>query len=567
MIRGMDISSYPEMVDRGIKYYDASGNEVDMLEYAVKRGFNYARLRIWKNPDCIPETEGYCSLEKTIAMAKMIVSKGIGFLLDFHYSDWWADPGNQRKPKEWENFTVDQLEEAVYQYTKECMEALDAAGAYPDMVQIGNEIRTGMLFPEGAVPNWHNLARFVNAGIRAVRETQGERRTKIMLHLDQGGKYEYFREWFDCMQENGVRDYDIIGLSYYPFWHGTFYEFKQNMDALVERYGKELVVAETAHPFRKSGGNFFREEQERAAGFPAERQMQKKVLELIMNIIANVKEQKGLGFFYWEPFVRTEEDSQGWGTCMGLMDENGRPTPGFDAIAYEPDLRAKKEIVKIYYEEEYIVRNFRKGMSDDENLLLETDELPTAVKVLFSDGSVEEKPVSWQIEKTESGEETVFFQGTVLEVEEKWARQKLLAKTEGKVTNLLPNGDFADGLTGYQVSGSVERVEYGTDEQGFWYKATENFFLDVQVPYCVTEAGNYRVAVFYRGGNTTGTNVELYVKSVEEKKCSIFPESGSWKRYSLDVRMKKGEAMLIGVRIDAPPVSGRIREIRIEKIV
>lgn len=332
MIRGMDVSSYFEMKDKGYRYYDEENNEVDILEYAVKRGFNFGRLRLWKNPELVSESGGYCSLEDTIRLAGKLKELGIGYVLDFHYSDWWADPEQQRKPHAWENLSVDELEEAVYQYTKESLCALDAAGVYPDMIQIGNEIRVGMLFPDGKVPNWKNLAAFIKAGIKAVRETQKERAAKVILHLDQGGKHEYFREWFDHIIENGVSDFDIIGLSYYPFWHGPYDDFRDNLNRLAEYYGKELLVMETAYAYRRSGGDFFGEELEKAGGYPASQTSQRQVLELIIRIISEVKDKKGLGFFYWEPFIRTQEDAVGWGSCMSLMDDKGKPTEGFKAL-------------------------------------------------------------------------------------------------------------------------------------------------------------------------------------------------------------------------------------------
>lgn len=347
LIRGMDVSSYFEMKDKGVHYYDEAGQEVDVLEYAVKRGFNFARTRLWNEPEKVPESGGYCNLEKTIQLAKRFAELGIGFVLDFHYSDFWADPGAQRKPDAWKDLSVDELEEAVYQYTKDCLNAMDEAGVYPTMVQVGNEIRCGILFPDGMLfadeekfpgakaPNWENLARFLNAGIRAVRDTQKGRGTKVILHLDHGGNHGFFKDFFDNIIENGVRDFDVIGLSYYPFWHGTFDDFEDNLDKLVDLYGKELLIMETAYAFRRSESSFFGEELEKAAGYPASEDSQKAVLERIIGIISDVKENKGLGYIYWEPFVRMPEESIEWGTCMALMDENGRPTKGYEAVKYQ----------------------------------------------------------------------------------------------------------------------------------------------------------------------------------------------------------------------------------------
>ena len=205
-IRGMDISTYPEMLDKGYRYYDYDGNEVNLIDFAVSQGFNYARLRIWNDPHNVPEAKGYCDLAHTKKMAQEIKKRGIGLLLDFHYSDWYADPGTQTKPSAWEGLDRDELITAVYDFTKDVLWELDDAGVYPDMVQIGNEIRCGMIWPEGKTDNWPMLARLINAGIKAVRDTQGRRDTKLMLHLDQGGRYDYLEEWFDNCLSHGVTD-------------------------------------------------------------------------------------------------------------------------------------------------------------------------------------------------------------------------------------------------------------------------------------------------------------------------------------------------------------------------
>lgn len=572
-IRGMDVSSYFEMKDKGYRYYDEENQEVDALEYAVKRGFNYARMRIWKEPERIPESGGYCNLERTIRLAQKIKSLGIGYVLDFHYSDWWADPGNQTKPAAWEGLSVDGLEEAVYEYTKECLVALDEAGVYPDMVQIGNEIRTGMLFPEGAVPEWENLARFINAGIRGVRETQGTRDTRIIIHLDQGGKHEYFREWFDHVMEHGVKDFDIIGLSYYPFWHGQYHELKNNMDALAERYGKELLVMETAHAFRKSGGKFFREEQERAAGFPATQRAQRSVLELIISIIFHTKEQKGLGFFYWEPFTRAAEDAEGWGTCMSIMDEQGRPTEGYRAIAYEPWKEDAKKIAKIYCGESL-------GRITKRNL-------PATARVLYMDGTTETKAVKWNMDENggEAGGQTGAAReeqpgtcsegavcGQIQEVPEAWSRIVLTLSEETRTENLVKNGAFSEGMKGFTLTYEKEHTEYGVGAEGFWYKAAKNFHLELASSRIPVKARTpYRVSLIYRGGNTTGTKIKFFVRGEGaafpegEISCEVFPEEAAANCYELELSVPEEQQIVVGVEICAPPVSGEIQEIRLEE--
>ena len=219
-IKGMDVSSMDEIEQLGAVFYD-EGKQGDLLEILKKYGSNYIRLRLWNDPrseDGKPYGAGNTDYEVTLRMAKRVKAAGMKFLLDFHYSDFWADPGKQRKPKAWVGYNAEQLEQAVYDFTKENMRKFIAEGVRPDMVQVGNELSNGLLWPEGQVPNYDNIARFVSAGIRAVRETSPE--TKIMIHLDNGGNNALYREWFDNYTKRG-EDFDIIGLSYYPFWHGN----------------------------------------------------------------------------------------------------------------------------------------------------------------------------------------------------------------------------------------------------------------------------------------------------------------------------------------------------------
>ena len=298
--KGMDISFLQEYMEKGMKTYDLDGTPTDPLKLAKKHGVNAMRLRIWHTPENVPESGGYCSLERTIAMAKKIKQEGFDFLLDFHYSDWWADPGKQRKPMAWENLHGTELEEAVYTYTKKVLCALKEADAMPDMVQIGNEIRSGLLFPDGELPDYASMVRLVNAGIRAAREIGGKE-LLIMIHLDQGGRYFYLKDWFDRAFEAGLSDFDVIGLSYYPFWHGTFNDLKETTKKLIQDFKKPIILAETAHAWRKSKNGFIDEAQEKIAGFAASPLGQRMVLDMDNTIMASLSDKMGRGIYYWEP--------------------------------------------------------------------------------------------------------------------------------------------------------------------------------------------------------------------------------------------------------------------------
>ena len=198
-IKGMDLSTLLELERLGAVYYD-NGEEMDILDIMKRYDVDTIRLRIWNHP--WSETgESYGAGENdvptTLAIAKKVTEAGLGVLLNFHYSDFWGDPGKQFKPKAWAEYGVEELEKAVYDFTLETMEKFLAENVKVTMVQVGNELSNGLLWPEGKVPNYDNIATFVNAGIRAVRKANAE--IPIMIHLDNGGTNALYREWFDAL--------------------------------------------------------------------------------------------------------------------------------------------------------------------------------------------------------------------------------------------------------------------------------------------------------------------------------------------------------------------------------
>lgn len=569
-IKGMDISSYPEMMDKGHRYYDFDGNEVNIIDYAKAQGFNYGRLRIWNNPERIKESGGYCNLTYTKRMAREIMSRGMGLLLDFHYSDWWADPGNQKKPLEWNDLNGEDLNKAVYDYTKTVLLELDKNGTYPTMVQIGNEIRCGMLWPNGSPGNWKEFADLINSGIRAVRDTQKGRDTQIMLHLDQGGRFYYFKEWFDQALAHGVTDFDVIGLSYYPFWHGTFYDLKNTMEELVKRYHKPLIIAETAHAYCRSKGKLFGEAQEKIAGFPANGEAQKKVLELIMSITAHVSDHKGLGIFYWEPFLRPNdnEDDDSWGSCMGIVDKEGRPTLGIKAFGSDPESADIDKNAKIYEPAAITVTE-----NDDP-----AEYLPQAVKVLKYDGRLEKEKVTWEFEKAALIKNDINVINGVLSECGQPVTLHIGLVDKKEENNLLKNTDFESIFEGipedWEISVEAEQDSFTGEirqevEEEFpfqatnyyYFKAEGNFKMLFQQRVYGMMPGTYLFSLLYRGDNTTGVDVKMYVKEDGRELAAkeIFPSAEGWTEHRVCFALADNTVAEVGVEITAPAIYGEIK--------
>jgi len=256
-------------------------------------GYNWIRLRLFHTPTDLPN-----NLEYTIALAQAAKKLGYHFLLDFHYSDTWADPGKQFTPKAWVGMTHAQLVKAVYEYTKQTIEALRDAGVLPDMVQVGNEITNGMLWPDGRLPgNWDNFADLVKAGIEGVDAGAGEApRPRIMIHIDRGADWVRTKQFFDKLDSYHV-DYDVIGQSYYPWWHGSLNELRENMIFMAKEYKKEIIVVETAYNWTPT------EYKNRPAPFPESPEGQEHFLEEVNRVVQATPDGLGIGVFWWEPAV------------------------------------------------------------------------------------------------------------------------------------------------------------------------------------------------------------------------------------------------------------------------
>ncbi len=299
-IHGADLSTLQRAEDLGAKYYNTNGTQGDPLLILKSAGMNYVRLRVWVNPP-----SGYNNQARVVAFAKQVKADGLKLLVDFHYSDTWADPGKQYTPAAWSGHGLSQLENDVYQYTYNVCNALKAAGATPDMVQVGNEINAGMLWPVGQLTGgtggWSNLAGLLRSGYNAVKAVSSG--TQVMLHIANGGQHDQAIWWFDQARAFGV-NWDVSGVSYYSYWSGSFTGLQSTLDDLASRYGKPVVVAETAYPFTLNNadgtGNSISSSSQLTSGYPATEAGQRTNFLAVINAVKAVPNGRGLGYFYWE---------------------------------------------------------------------------------------------------------------------------------------------------------------------------------------------------------------------------------------------------------------------------
>ncbi len=310
--RGVDVSFLKQAEGQGMIFRD-HGQARPALRILRDHSYNWIRLRLFHTPTDLPN-----NLEYTIALAKSAKRLGFKFLLDYHYSDTWADPGHQSPPKAWRGMSHAQLVNAVFEYTRDTIMAFRAAGVPPDIVQIGNEVTSGMLWPDGKLPeNWDQFAELIRAGIAGVDAGQRDTpRSRIMIHIDRGGDKEGTKYFFDKLNSYRIA-YDVIGMSYYPWWHGSLNDLRDNLNFVATEYGKDVILVEVAYNWRPT------DYKERSGPFPETPQGQKRFLEEVSRIVQNTPNKRGKGLFWWEPAVPL----RGRLSTRGFFDDAGNALP------------------------------------------------------------------------------------------------------------------------------------------------------------------------------------------------------------------------------------------------
>ena len=353
-IKGMDISMTAELESLGVKFFD-KGKEEDIFSILKKYNTDTIRLRLWHNPydeEGNPYGGGTNDLETTLNLAKRIKNAGMKFLLDIHYSDFGVDPEKQFKPKAWRDIEGQDLCHEVYKYTCEVLKEFINKDICPEMIQVGNELTNGLLWPEGNLENPDEMIELIKSGIKAVKDTAGND-IKIILHLDNGGNNELYRRWFDIATERNV-EYDFIGLSYYPYWHGLLNDLKNNLNDISERYNKDVIIVETSYSFTtepyKDEYHIVTDELASITGYEPSKEGQSKFINDLLDVIKNVNNNRGKGFFYWEPSWVPVKGTT-WATKAGMKyinndSEEGNAWANQALFDYEGNALPALEIIR-----------------------------------------------------------------------------------------------------------------------------------------------------------------------------------------------------------------------------
>jgi len=414
-ISGVDLSFTPQIEALGGRF-TVNGINKESLDIFRENGANYIRLRIWHTP-----ADGYCSLESTIAFAKRAKAKGYKFLLDFHYSDWWADPAKQNKPAAWANFPFENLKDSIYAYSKFVITTLKYNGVMPDMVQPGNEITNGMLWPDGkndSPEGWNRFLDLLQKGIQGIKDGAGSFPVKIMLHIDTGADYNKSVLWLNNIIDKSIL-FDVIGLTYYPWWQGTLEALRFNINALAARYDKDIIIVETAYPWtlswKDNWNNTVGPDSPLLAGYPASVQGQIDFMNSLKNIIRNTSGSKGIGFFYWAPdWISLNNSGSAWEN-LTFFDFNGNALNSISAFNNSPSGVTKNTIPFSFRLEQNYPNPFnpstviKYAIPPDE----EVHGAPVYVSIMVYD--VLGRKISTLVNETkQAGTHSVFFNGANL---------------------------------------------------------------------------------------------------------------------------------------------------------
>ena len=574
-MRGVDISSLYEIEENGGKYYNAQGKEDDLFNILKENGVNWVRLRVWNNP---VNGGGSNNVEVDTKLAVRAKKAGLKLLVDFHYSDSWADPGKQPIPEEWKNLNDKKLNAAVKKFTKDTLEAFIKAGARPDAVQIGNELNNGFMWPKGKiypeggekVGGLKGFIALLKSASAGVREVQGKgEKVDIIIHLADGGKNELYRRLFTPITQADV-DFDIIGLSYYSYWHGSSADLKNNMTDLAKRFGKPMVVLETAYAFTKEDGdeqgNVFMVYSGDNSGYIPSVQGQATA---VRDVIATVSEvEGGLGVFYWEPawipvqgagLSKTEGDT--WeNQCM--FDFEGRALPSLAVwnLVYGNDRGAVENIWGGSAKNDSSFVPY--DMADPLKIITmpgKAPELPKLVKVVYTNDKENKVIVSWEKHDWAS-EKTPRFMNLYAGLSGSDYKVKAEIEISSRV-NLVEDNSWESGKLGkWSLDGSstacfVENNK-GNAHSGKW---TYKYWLDTGFKSTLSqtfrdiENGTYVMSVWAMGGG--GENEIKFIASNfdgSDKELSAQIENTgwlNWKQYTVEVPVTDNQ-ITIGIYLD-----------------
>ena len=605
-ILGMDASCVPALEAGGVKYYDYDGTEKDVYEILSENGINYIRVRVWNDP-FDAEGNGYgggnCDIENAIAIGKRATEYGMKLLVNFHYSDFWADPGKQMVPKAWKGMKIDEKAEALYEYTKECLQKLVDAGVDVGMVQIGNETNGAMCGEDSsALGGWKKIMQLMSAGSRAVREVCPD--ALVAVHFANPEKVTNYDSYGKNLDYYGV-DYDVFASSYYPFWHGTLDNLAQVLSKIAETYGKKVMVAETSYAFTAEdtdfNGNTIGEGGGIVKDYPFTQQGQANLVRNVIDTVVN-KTTNGIGVFYWEGTWISAGGSS-WEENSVLWEKYGSGWASSYAAGYDPNDAGQyyggcavdnqaffdaeghvTEALKVFalVRDGNVVEN-KADAIEDTNLMIDLNGeiiLPETVNAVMLDNSKQAIPVEWHnvdVDAMKNGGVAKYtITGTA-------GGMEATCYVSMVNYNFLQNWSFEDGDAGWTataigkfdemyVEDKVTDSITGTKHFHFWGAGANCVEFTLEQEVKDLKAGKYDYAISIMGGDGGATEIYAYVKlngetvATADTTITVYNE---WHTAEIkNIEYSEGDTLVVGlyVKCAGPNAWGKIDDAMLNSV-
>ena len=580
-IMGMDASCVPALENSGVKYYNYEGREQDVFQTLAEAGVNYIRVRVWNDP-FDQNGNGYgggnCDIQNALAIGKRATQYGMKLLVNFHYSDFWADPGKQMVPKAWAGMSVEEKAVALYQYTKDSLQLLKDNGVDVGMVQVGNETN-GHLSGEKI---WFNMAQLFAAGSKAVREIYPD--ALVALHFanpENAGSYATYASKLDYY----AIDYDVFASSYYPFWHGTLENLSTVLTDIHETYGKKVMVVETSYAYTEADTDFSGNTFSGGAGtnYPITVQGQATCIRDVIDTVAKIP--GGIGVCYWEGTwitvgrnsweentVKWEKYGSGWassyagaydpedagqwyGGCavdnQAMFDADGHPLQSlriFNLVRYGNTVAPKADAM----EHVNLICELGKPIS-----------LPETVNAIMTDGSRQPVSVTWNVAESQ-----------LQQYAAKAGKYTVTGTADGKAVcayltvvefNYLQNDSFETGdLTGWVLTEHGKADELYVEKKAtdsltgeyhmhFWSAAANSVEFTLEQTVEGLSAGSYKFAISIMGGDAGATEVYAFVK-VNGQTVATAPMTiegyNNWKTGKIGgFAVSEGDTVTVGIYV------------------
>ena len=583
-ILGMDASSVLAEEASGVKYYNFDGEEQDVFKTLAQSGVNYIRVRVWNNPydaDGNGYGGGNCDIDTAVEIGKRATKYGMKLLVDFHYSDFWADPAKQMGPLAWKDMSIDEKVEALYEYTKECLQKLKKAKVDVGMVQIGNET-TGSFCGEST---WYHMQKLFSAGSKAVREVFPD--ALVALHFTNPEKVTNYADYAQKLDSYSL-DYDVFASSYYPYWHGTLENLSQVLTQVNETYGKKVMVVETSYAYTAEDTDFFGNTISDGSGitknYPFTVQGQATAVRDVIDTVANTP--GGIGVVYWEGTWITvgqnswEENSEKW-------EKYGSGWASSYATAYDPDdagqyyggsavdnqamfdasgkpLESLRVFNLVRYGNQVEVKP---DALEDVNLICDMGKpitLPKTINAIMTDSSRSAVDVAWNVTDAEL---QAMADGGVAKYELTGTAGGMTAHAYISVVayNYLQNDSFETGdLTGWTltehgmanelcVENKLADSLTGTYHMHFWSGTPDSVEFTLEQEVADLGTGTYKFSISIMGGDAGETDIYAYVKingQIVKTGALGITSYGNWDTATINgIEYTQGDTISVGIYV------------------